>query len=157
MWGKLEADTVSDDESIKKYSNLLKELVLQAKQSASQDPAQRLSRSSSTLFARQPAHQASSLFPKDMLLLNQERLNAEIEWAGLPEDEASKQKLKNIINQYKSFWPGPSSFAEAALKTSLQTAGLVNSYGGVKAFLDQNQNQAADYADFAVTKICMVR
>jgi hypothetical protein len=87
-----------------------------------------------------------------MLVLNQECLNAESELPGLSVNEASKQKLKNIINQYKSFWPGPSSFAEAALRTSLQTAGLVNSYDGVKAFLDQNPNKAADYSDFAVTK-----
>jgi hypothetical protein len=155
--GELEADTVSDDERIKKYSNLLKGLFSQAKQSASQDH-ERLSHSSlvtsrSTLFSKQPAHQAPPLFPKDMLVLNQERLDAEIEWAGPPENEVSKQKLKKIINQYKSFWPGPSSlFAEAALKTSLQTASLVNLYDGVKAFLDQNPNKAADYADFAVTR-----
>jgi hypothetical protein len=149
--GELKADTGSDDETIENYSNLLKGF-LQAKQSASQDPAQRLSSSHSTFFSRQATHQAPSLFPKDMLVLNQECLNAESELPGLSVNEASKQKLKNIINQYKSFWPGPSSFAEAALRTSLQTAGLVNSYDGVKAFLDQNPNKAADYSDFAVTK-----
>jgi hypothetical protein len=104
------------------------------------------------LFSKQPPHQAPPLFQKDMLVLNQVSLDAEIKWPVAQSDEASKQKLKNIINQYKSFWPGPSSFAEAALRTSLQTAGLVNSYDGVKAFLDQNPNKAADYADFAVTR-----
>jgi|GEM_PF-6182671 len=150
--GKSESVSESDDDKIEKYSDLLsKELALKAKQSALQNDARRLSSSTSGLFARPAAHRVLSFFPKDMLVLNQERLNAEIQWSGQPEDEASKQKLKNIINQYKSFWPGEQNQAEAALKVSLQTANLGDSFGAVKAFLDQNQNQAADYAGFAVT------
>jgi hypothetical protein len=67
-------------------------------------------------------------------------------------NEASKQKLKNIINQYKSFWPGVQDQAEAALQKSLNEAKLDDSFDAVKEFLNTNKNQAADYADFAVTK-----
>lgn len=151
--GKSESVSESDDDKIKEYSRLLsQELALKAKQSELQIHAPRLSGSTSTLFSRPAAHPVPSFFPKDMLVLKQERLNAEIQWSGLPEKELSKQNLKKIINQYKSFWPGVQEQAEAALKVSLETAHLGGSFEKVKIFLNKNQNPAADYAGFDVTK-----